>query len=174
MSVRVYVTVRMTGRPWAALVREAKSTVATLKRYGIEPISPVLREIETLGYVPDGICGSRPTPVPLSVHWTRDKADVRRSHVLLDTTNGVHSEGASYERGYARFFLWIPVVRILPRRMQNGIAVLEDDVVVTSLPDAVMVIKRRWGTRGQRLRWRAGMYARSWPKAMWRKLGAWG
>ena len=57
---------------------------------------------------------------------------IRDAHVVFDLSGGAKSEGCAHEVGYARYFLYKPVVRLYPF-LGSSVARLEDDYIVASL-----------------------------------------
>jgi hypothetical protein len=173
MAVRAYVSRKMTGVLWNVLAIEAKRTRDRLSEWDIEALCPVLDEIKDIGFVPPGLCGDGLIGAGLlAEYWARDKAFIRRAHVLIDMTPSEKSEGSSQEHGYARWFLWMPVIRVY-RGRPPFTAELEDDAVVSSLDEAISLIKTRWGTRRKRFLWRVGVYGKYWRRGFWQKLAKW-
>jgi hypothetical protein len=97
--------------------------------------------------------------VSLGRFWHDDKDLIRRAHVVLDLSGPAKSEGVAHEIGFARYFLWKPVVRVWPG-LGASIARLDDDVVVSSADEAAEVIRAKWGTPWKRLKWRFALYNR--------------
>ena len=178
MSVRAYTARSMTGEKWESLILRARYDQGFLFACNIEAIDPVLAEVASMDSIQSGVVGEGKwsNPEELAVHWARDKKLIRRAHVLIDFSPEAKSEGISHEIGYARYALWMPVIRVYPRWAavpSYSVALFEDDVVVGSIESAVQAIHDRWGTWWKRAKWRAAMYLRSYPKYCWRKLGMW-
>lgn len=171
--IRAYTARQMTGLLWADIVTQAAEDVALLSDYGIHALDPVLAEVEQLGSIPPGRVGDE--KVDLTHHWRRDKRMIRHAHVLIDLSPEAKSEGIAHEIGYARYFLWRPIVRVFRKgpAPSVSIAFFEDDVICESLEDAAELIHLFWGTWWRRARWRTKMYARSRLKALWYELASW-
>ena len=166
----------MTGEPWAKLYETAVNDSQTLLSHGVAVADPVLAEIDKRGYVPEGVCGEqREDYADLANHWARDKKMLRWAHVLIDLSPEQKSEGVAHEIGYARYYLWKPIVRVYRngRRPSASIAYFENDVIATSLEEAAQIIRERWGTRWKRFLWRLNMYRRCRLRALWHELGGW-
>ena|ERR1035437_950056 len=151
-DVIVYIAVRMTNRSKAVMVKEAEDAVAALSKYGITVISPVLEE----GIKPEHKTLEVISDEDLKIAWLKDKAFVRRCHVVLDLSSAskLRSEGAVHELAYARYALFKPVVRLFPNGLGPSVTKLEDSVIVQTLDEAGIAIVSKWGTRAQRMLWR--------------------
>ena len=169
--MRVYVARAMSGRVMEDVVNEATNDRGIFRFYGIDPLDPVAEE---------GVKKKKKklqsTYKAMVKFWKRDKEMIREAHVLFDTTPGMKSEGVAHEIGYARYFLWKPVVRvykdgILPPK--SSIACFEDDLIVGSLDEACRRSLEKWGTPSKRFKWRLSLYFRSLPKALLYKLREW-
>lgn len=152
VDVVVYLACRMSGRSKAVMIKEAKEAVATLSKYGIKCISPVLEE---------KVEDKHELLIPFSdeellVEWRKDKEFIKQCHVVLDLSSSsrIRSEGAVHEFGYARYALFKPVARLFPNGLGPSITKLEDCVIVESLDHAGIEILTRWGSRMQRIHWR--------------------
>lgn len=167
-TVVAYVAHAITGRTGTALNAESRATEVALTHYNIVGLDPVLLE-----KIPDTdeIIPNRPDDGG-QVIWGGDEAAIRRSHVLLDITPELKSEGVMWETGYARFFLWKPVVRVYkPGSSPHMAMVFKGDAITFSLEEAAKVIHERWGTRRKRIIWRLKMLFRSLPKFFLYQLG---
>jgi hypothetical protein len=152
-DVIVYLACRMSGRSKAAMVKEAKEAVATLSKYGITCISPVLEEkVEDM---PPGLLTGF-TEEELRAEWVKDKEFIKQAHIVFDLSaaSPIRSEGAVHEFLYARYALFKPVVRLFPKGLGPSITRLENAVIVQTLDEAGVEIVTRWGTRIQRIQWR--------------------
>lgn len=151
-NVVVYLACRMTGRSKAAMRKEAEEAVATLSKYGITCISPVLAE---------NVAGTNEilkvqSEEELAREWKKDKDFVRECHVVLDLSaaSPFRSEGATHEYLFARYALFKPVVRLFPKGLGFSIARLEGSLIVQTLDEAGIAIVSKWGSRSQRILWR--------------------
>ena len=152
MAIVAYLACRMSGRSKAVMVKEAKDAIAILSKYGIECISPVLEEnIDGKHELLSDISEEK-----LIIEWKKDKAAIKRSHVLIDlaSATSIRSEGATCEYGYARYCLFLPTIRLFPKGLGPSVTRLENALVVQSLDEAGIEIIKRWGTRYQRIMWR--------------------
>jgi len=142
----------MTGRSKASMVKEALEAKEVLGKYGIEVISPVLKE----GIKPEHELLQAISDEQLDIEWKKDKQFVRDCHVVLDLSSAskYRSEGAVHELAYARYSLFKPIVRLFPNGLGPSVTKLEDSVIVQTLDEAGIEIIKRWGTRYQRIMWR--------------------
>lgn len=169
--MKVYTAGAMTGLSGEELVERSLRVGQVLSDHGITVLDPVACE------------GVKPTSAPtqasfqdLKVFWKRDKALIREAHVIFDITPERKSEGVSHELGYARYFLWKPVVRVymsggMP--LQANVVYFEDDVIVSTLDDACHAALDLWGTPWKRLKWRLVLYKRCLLKALYYKGKEW-
>lgn len=95
--------------------------------------------------------------------WKRDKEMMQEAHLILDYMSCNKSDGVNKELGYTRFFMWKPTVRVYPN-MGINISGIEDDIIVSNLPDAFAEIQRRWPNKQALLMWRVEMLVRCLPK----------
>lgn len=170
MSVKAYTAGAMTGLSGAELVARSRRASQILRAYGVVPLDPVAVE---------GVDPNKPVIMTddetMERYWRRDKELIREAHVLIDLTPHMKSEGVLHEIGYARYHLWMPIIRVyengeLPR---NAIPKLEDDVVVQTLEEAGRIVRERWGTPWKRFQWRVALYLRCWPRSAYQKLLKW-
>lgn len=169
--LKAYVAGAMTGLTGYELVQRSKRVGKILRQYGIEPLDPVNVE---------GVKAStkviNSTYAQMVKYWSRDKEMIREAHVLIDLTPERKSEGVAHEIGYARYFLWRPVVRVYSnggRPSISSVAFFEDDLIVESLEEAAVKINQKWGTWYKRFKWRLGIYNQSLVNAVRYKLGGW-
>jgi hypothetical protein len=152
MKLRAYLAQAMTGYSGYELIQRSKWANGILGQYGIQALDPVVSE------------GVNPrkkkiqaTRKQLAVYWKRDKELIRQAHVVFDLTPDRKSIGVEKELGYARYFLYKPVIRVYsPSTMLTNasIAFFEDDYVAESLHSACRYAVENWGTPWQRLMWR--------------------
>jgi hypothetical protein len=166
--LNAYIAHAMTNRPGSELWNESTITEIILGRHGITTIDPVIEE-----NIPntDDVIPNKPGADGL-IAWNNDKRAIRRSHVVIDITPESKSEGVLRELGYARFFLWKPVIRVYrPGSSPHMITVFEDDVIAYSLEEAAQIINERWGTWKKRFVWKLGILKRSLPKFIKYQIG---
>jgi hypothetical protein len=165
--MKVYCAKRMTGVPGRQLVAEAKRNKIILEKHGITVLDPVLAEKVKRTYRPlhNGFS-------TLKKYWFRDKALIQEAHAILDCTPQFNSEGVKHEIGYARYFLWKPVVRIYPD-LGPSVARIEDDFIAGSLDEAADMMNEKWGTWWKRFKWRLLLVNRCLPKFLWLQLKEW-
>ena len=133
VDVIVYLACRMTGRSKAAMRKEAEEAVATLSKYDIKCISPVLEEnVEGTQEILQVLSEEE-----LAKEWAKDKNFVRECHVVLDLSaaSPFRSEGATHEYLFARYALFKPVVRLFPKGLGFSIARLEGSLIVQTLDE---------------------------------------
>lgn len=164
-KMRVYLAKKMSGLSGRELVEDS-FLAAQICPHAIELFDPVAIE----GVKPDQILVAA-TEEALRGHWQRDKQAIRNAHVIIDTTGRDKSAGVEAEIGYARFFLYKPVIRVWPK-LGPSIARIEGDAVVESLADAYAVALIRWGTPWKRLLWRVKLLKKL-PKAIYYKSREW-
>lgn len=154
--LKVYVAQRMTGQYCDEMVTEALKASRALANFGFHALSPVLNEAISNKHelLPDTSLED------LRKHWQKDKRLLQDAHIVLDLNGLGKSDGVNTELGYARFFLWKPVIRIHPKAGML-ISTLEHDVVVASLSDALLFMRETWGTKRQLLWWRLKVLNRS-------------
>jgi hypothetical protein len=171
MTIKVYCARAMTNRIEAEVVAEARRDKAFLELAGLTVLDPVAEEkVKPTG---NKLVSNK---AKMDKYWPRDKQMIREANVLLDMSPNVPSMGVIREHGYARYHLWKKVVSVFPKGQvppEWSVCQYEDDYVTDDLRDAVMEIYRTHGTLWKRLKWRAGIYWRSWPKAKWHRMGEW-
>lgn len=169
--MKIYTARGMSNRPRKQVYKEAQRDRAMLRSHGITPLCPVEKE-----QVKNTAGTLLATKEQMDKFWSEDKALIREAHVLFDMTPELKSEGVAHEIGYARYFLFKPIVRVYPEgRMPvaSSIAFYEADLVVDSIEEAIKIAKQRWGTVFNRFNWRIKMYRKSLLKAIFHKLGEW-
>jgi hypothetical protein len=160
MMIKVYTAKSMTGRTGEELVLESAHIARIMSYRGIEVLDPVTVENVSKD---QGVLAN--TGDKLFGYWTRDKRMIREAHVVLDVTGPAKSEGVAHEIGYARYFLFKPVVRIYPKGTEGRISVAkyEDDLIVSTVAEAADAIVELWGTRRKRLLWKIKLLLRCLP-----------
>jgi hypothetical protein len=169
MSVKAYLAHKMTGRTGVELVIESALAASACKLQGVTPIDPVV--FEGVKSTPDVMTGG--DPACLRTLWNRDKQMIRDAHVLIDLTGELKSEGVLHEIGYARYYLWKPVVRVIKGYTGPTISDFEDDGIVGSFWEAAELVQRRWGTRLKRIIWRARFMPKALVKWAFYQLQGW-
>ena len=155
--VKIYCARKMTGLSAKDVVEDAKKVREQIKFWFGKRVK-ILDPVEEEGVK----SSSKPissTPDLLQRYWQRDKEMIREAHVLLDLAGPAKSEGVLMEIGYARFFLFKPVVRIWPN-LGSSVGRLEADAVVDNLNQAIFLIDRKWGTPYKRFKWRFALIKR--------------
>lgn len=169
--VTVYNARSMTGRVKEDVVAEAKADKEFLEKAGFTVLCPV--EKEEVPATKQILLSSKKA---MEDYWPKDKQMIEACDVLFDLTPERKSEGVAHEIGYARYFLYRPVVRIyregkLP--VPSSVAYFEDDYITDSLVDAIEYTLRVHGTRWKRLKWRLNLYNRCLPKMMRTWFASW-
>jgi hypothetical protein len=165
--LKCYTARKMTGVPGRQLVAQALRVKAALEAHGIIVLDPVTSEKLKRTYRPLHNSFSK-----LKEYWVRDKRMIQQAHVVLDLTAPEKSEGVSHEIGYARYFLWKPVVRIYPD-LGPSVARIEDDFIAGSLDEAADLMQEKWGTWWKRFKWRLLLVNRCALKFLWLQLKEW-
>lgn len=157
--IKIYTCQRMTGRYCDEMRLEAEMLKNALREYGFLALNPVIEE-----GIPYEHKLLENVPVEqLERHWRRDKEMIRESDVLLDYKTQNASDGSNKEVAYNRFCLWKPTVRVWDG--QGGlISRIEDDLVVPTLQEALLLISDKWDTYEKLRLWREGMLSKSFPK----------
>lgn len=169
--VKIYLAHGMTGRAGTEVVQESEKALEVFSRYGIQVLDPVTAE-----KVKPSKKAINTDYKTLDGYWKRDKEMIREAHVLVDITPERKSEGVAHEIGYARYFLWKPVIRVYPKGQvpsNLSVAYFENDFIVDDLDVAARYIDRMYGTWFKRFIWRIQLYRRSWIKASFYKLKEW-
>lgn len=167
----IYLARGMSNRPRKLVYKEALRDRTMLRFHGITPNCPV--EKEQVSNTTGTLMASK---TQMDKFWSADKKLIREAHVLFDMTPDLKSEGVAHELGYARYFLFKPIVRVYSEGKMpaaSSIAFYEADLVVDSLEEAIKIAKQRWGTLFKRFNWRIKMYRKSLLKAIFHKLGEW-
>lgn len=169
-KLRAYTAAVMSGQPSIEVLERAQNAICVLSQYGIQALDPVTTE---------GVKPSKKkidTPYKQMIHhWQRDKQMIREAHVVIDLTPTFKSEGVQHELGYARYFLYKPIIRVFPEwydLSKGSIAYFEDDVVAFGLIDAAQKIVKHWGTPWKRFVWRFKLL-KCVPQAIVFKLKEW-
>lgn len=149
--IKIYTALKMTGRMKDEIWADARLLIRTCDNYGFKALSPVVGEgIEDRH---ERLDLSSTDPILLEEYWHNDKALIRSADIVLDYNTMNQSDGVCKEIAYARYCLWMPVVRVWTGS-GGFISRLEDDVVVPSLSKAMHVIAERWGTYEKLAEWR--------------------
>lgn len=160
--VKIYLARGMTGRNKADVVLEANADKLFLESAGFTVLDPVSAEGVKAEDKP-----LHSTKTDMDIYWKRDKQMIEEAHVLFDMSPHLKSEGVAHEIGYARYFLYRPIVRVYPLGgvpNRASVAWFEDDLLVDSLEEAIEYILRIHGTSRKRFIWRLKLYIRCLPK----------
>lgn len=166
--VQLYLARGMTGRVKEDVVQEAYFDKEFFEKAGFKVLCPVMEE----GVEPTKQT-IRSSKQQMDIYWFRDKQMIRDSHVVLDMTPHLKSEGVAHELGYARYNLWKPVVRVFPSGklpIKGSVCRYEDDFICDSLVEAVEYTYRVHGTLFKRLKWRLSMLNRCLVKWLWYQI----
>lgn len=166
--MRIYCASSMTGHTGDELVARSKMIKKLARQYGVDALDPITKEHVRRSRHP-----LLPTkPASLARVWKIDKGMIRRAHAVIDFTGPDKSEGVSAELGYARYFLYKPVVRVWPG-LGLSIARIEHDVIAGSAAEAFSAAVTYWGTPWKRLKWRLALIRRCLLKAVFHKAQVW-
>lgn len=170
-KVKLYLARGMTGLVASEVVAQAENDKTFFEAAGFEVLCPVSAE-----KVRPTSSAIQSTKAQMDEYWYRDKEMIREADIVVDMTPERKSEGVAHEIGYARYFLWRPVVRLykeggLPSRA--SVAYFEDDCLVDSREFAVEYIYRVHGTLIKRLKWRFNLYRRCLLKAIKYQIQGW-
>ena len=169
--VKVYLARSMSFRVKEEVVAEAKRDKEFLEKAGLVVNCPV--EKEEVPSTKQVLLSSKKAMLE---YWPQDKKMIEDSHVLFDMSPHMKSEGVAHEVGYARYFLYRPIVRVYPHGklpITSSVAWFEDDLIVDSLEEAVEYVYRVHGTLAKRLKWRFQLYMRCLPKMIRCWIGGW-
>ena len=169
--LKIYLARSMSGRIKEEVVYEARLDRDVLEFFDIQPLCPVAEE-----KVRAEFAKLQSTPEQMMTFWPRDKKMIEESNVLFDMSPQMKSEGVAHEIGYARYFLYKPVIRVykggnVPPK--SSVAFFEDDYIADSLLDAILYVKKTHGTLLKRLLWRLNLYRRCLPKMIRVWFQAW-
>ncbi len=159
-----YVSHAMTGRLASDCIKEAAHTLRIASSYKVKLYDPIIEE----GVKNENFIVLNPMKT-LKGYWNRDKELLRRAHVLIDYSGPAKSEGVAHEIGYARYFLWKPVIRVY-ENLGPSVARLEDDVIAHSLEQAFKIAVDRWGTWPKRFMWRLRIVPKGIVKHLWNQI----
>src|SRR5579864_1705630 len=106
----IYLARAMSGRNKAEVVAEASKDRISCYAQGFTPLDPVAAEGVKVENKP-----LQSTKKQMDVYWYRDKAMIREAIAFVDCTPHLKSQGVEREGGYARYFCWIPVIRVFPK-----------------------------------------------------------
>lgn len=170
LKPKVYLAHKMTGRTGLELCQESWEACRTFAKHDCIPLDPVLiEEVKPTNSVVNG-----GAPGALKKLWKRDKEIIREAHVVVDLTGDMKSEGVLHEIGYARYFLWRPVIRVVRTPFLGAsIAELEDDGIVPDFDEAAALVQKRWGTWTKRTLWRLNIVRKGFFKWAWYQLLSW-
>jgi nucleoside 2-deoxyribosyltransferase len=154
----------MSGRIKEEVVREALQDKEELEFLGFKVLCPVVTEniLPTQENLQASV-------EQMNEFWYRDKRMIEEADVLFDMTPERKSEGVAHEIGYARYFLYKPVIRVYPQGKLppfSSVSYYEDDAIVDSLHEALEYADKIHGTLLKRLWWRFKLYLRCFPKML--------
>ena len=171
LKPKCYVARAMTGRVKEEVVLEAQADKELLEKAGFEVLCPVIAE-----NVPATKEVIRSSKKAMDQYWPRDKEMIREAHVVFNMSPNSPSLGVIREHGYARYHLWKKVISVFPEGklpMKAAVCNYEDDFVTDSLIIGIGDALRTHGTYWSRLKWRIGIYKRSWLRAKYYRLMEW-
>ena len=164
----IYVARAMSGMDQAEVVLQAKADKEFFEKRGIQVLCPVLKEKVKSAHKP-----LKSDKKHMDVYWPADKEMIREANVLVNMSPDKPSLGVIREFGYARYHLWKKVISVFPEGQipwEGAVCHYEDDDVVDNRVMAVESILRTHGTYWKRLKWRLGVYNKSWLKAKYYRL----
>lgn len=167
-QIKIYLARKMTGLVKEDIVKQATTDREFFEKSGLVCLDPVKEE--GVKSTKEKLLSSKEK---MTEYWPRDKALIRESHVIVDMTPHLNSEGTKHELGYGRYCLWKPVVRVFPTGQlppKSSVAFFEDDAVVDSNIEALEYILRVHGNWLKRLKWRVILINRCLPRWMWYQL----
>lgn len=153
--VIIYLAQAMSNLYCDDILRTAMEAKEKLEKAGFEVLSPVIEE-----GVPNKHIRLVNSLGRLKGFWRRDKECLQKCHLMLDLESMGRSDGVNVEMGLTRFAYWKPLVRVHPT-LGCVISRLEYDNVCASLDEAIVFMKRNYGTKGKLLRWRLKMLRKS-------------
>lgn len=167
MRLKIYLAQKMTGLQCKQILKKAKQATKILNQLGLEVWSPAIEE-----KVPNS---KRKLDVlskeDLLAKWMIDKKEGMQScHVILDIDGDLHSEGVSIERGYMRWYLWRPTIRVKSPGHIFSISNIEDDFIASNVRQAGIFIRRRWGTRWKWATWKLEHILFGMPKLLFKQI----
>ena len=161
----------MTGRVKEEVVNEAIKDKEYFEKNGFTVLCPVISE--NVKPTQERLVSSKKQ---MDEFWPRDKQMIREAHVVFDMTPHLNSEGCKHEIGYARYFLYKPIIRIFPKGQlpfKSSVAYYEDDFITDDTSVAVDYAKSNFGTTWKRIKWRLMLYKRCLPKMVYYWITAW-
>lgn len=161
-KVKLYLACAMTGRMQDEMRLDADMLTRVCTNFGFEGLSPVIEE--NIQYIHEPL--AQTSKEQLDKFWARDKELIKDCDILLDYMSCNKSDGVSKEIGLTRFCYWKPVVRVWPNSPLYTVSRIEDDVIVSSLLEAMGTIRERWGDYEKLGRWRKAMLDRCFAKWM--------
>ena len=166
--LKIYFARKMTGRTGADLIKELAEIEFVCWKLDVVVLDPVKEE-----KIKSTDKEIRTSLDELTKYWARDKEMIREAHVIIDCTGPLKSEGVAHEIGYARYYLWKPVIRVYPEGLTDSVANLEDDLIVSSIEQAVWKARFHWGSRLDRIKWRFNVLKRCLFKFIQHQIGEW-
>jgi len=167
MKPKIYLAQKMTGLTCRDIIKKARRASKILKSLGLEVWSPVIEEKVPYSKKKLDVLSKE----DLLSKWMIDKKEGMQScHVILDIDGDLHSEGVSIERGYMRWYLWRPTIRVKSPGHVYSISDIEDDFIASNIKQAGIFIRRRWGTRGKWLWWKLSHIVFGVPKLLWTQI----
>ena len=170
VDVVTYVACKMSGRDKPEMTKRAEYVCKTLEEHGITAISPVVEE----EVKPEQGKLVNHDKERLRGYWIRDKEIIiKEAHVVLMDHAEMKSFGMEREFGLSRYTLWKPTIILVPANTPLSVAQFEDDEIFYSVHHAAQEIVRQWGTRFDRIVWRAKLLNRTLPRFLYRQFLAW-
>ncbi len=149
VDVSAYLCQPMTGLSYKEIHDRNEKATKLFKSYNITINSPVAKE----NIIPSKKILNQISEETLRYYWKEDKDLIRKSHILIDLAGWSDSEGVKFEIGFARYALFLPVVRIHPT-LGVSVGRIEVDDIYNTEEEAAEAIIRKYGTRFRRICWR--------------------
>lgn len=151
MKIKIYLAQKMTGLTCREIRTKAEKAAKSLTKMGFEVWSPAIAENVPKNNTKLGVLSKE----DLLYKWMIDKKEGMQScHIILDIDGDLYSEGVSIERGYMRWYAWRPTIRIKSPGHIYSISNIEDDFIASTVKQAGIFIKRKWGTRYKWMMWK--------------------
>ncbi len=171
LKPKCYVARAMSGRIKEEVVADARRDKELLEKAGFEVLCPVTAE--NVAPTKEILRSSKKA---MDIYWARDKEMIREAHVVFNMSPNSPSLGVIREHGYARYHLWKKVISVFPEGklpIKAAVCNYEDDFVTDSLIIGIGDALRTHGTYWNRVKWRFGIYKRSWLKAKFYRFLEW-
>lgn len=162
--LKVYLACAMTNRFCDEILADSKKAKEEFSKYGIDVWSPAIEE----GIPDKHVKLTSISKEDLMAKWEIDKKEGLQScHVMYISSGDTGSRGVGQERGYARWYLWRPVVRKHEGEHYFSITDIEEDGSVTSHRLAAAYVNKNWNSRSKWVMWKLHHIFFGIPKFIW-------